>query len=315
MDRLLPVDVDSILKDIQTDVHSGATEITRKAAHGLLAYSQSEEIKEPDYSVKLILLGRAIIEAQPTMASLFNLVNDVLLNTETVADRESLESLRQATRQAVHRFLISMESGLEAIAKQGQVLITSGHTVFTHSSSATVIGILRNAVQQGKTVQAIATESRPHCEGRELGRNLGQQGISTRVVLDAAIGQYVKEADLVIVGADRVAEESFTNKVGTLTLAMAAREAQIPFYVACQTNKFLPASVVPMGEVHRLSEQHQGEEWMNVDLVYSLFEEIPNAWLSGIITEQGIISMNALAKSFRAFRVCGELLPQPAETH
>jgi translation initiation factor 2B subunit (eIF-2B alpha/beta/delta family) len=170
-----------------------------------------------------------------------------------------------------------------------------------------VAGILREASHQGKAIRAIATESRPFCEGRELARNLGQQGIPTQVVLDAAVAQYVKRADLVIVGVDRITEESFLNKVGTLSLAMAAREEQVPFYVACETNKFLPTTVAPMRAVLENSEQRAQEEWMNVELVYSLFEQIPNRWLTGIITEEGILSMNALARYFRTFRTSPEI--------
>jgi hypothetical protein len=46
---------------------------------------------------------------------------------------------------------------------------------------------------------------------------------------------------------------------------------------------------------------------MNVELVYSLFEQIPNRWLKGIITEKGILTMNGLAKYFRTFRVSPDL--------
>jgi ribose 1,5-bisphosphate isomerase len=313
MERPLPAGLAAtLLKDVQSDTHSGATEITQKAARCLLAFSEQGQPSAAACREQLIGLGQAIIDAQPMMSSLFNLVNRVLLDTESARDRGSVDALQRAIQESAHRFQESTQTALAAIARNGQKLLAPHSTVMTHSSSSTVAGILREASLQGKSIRAIATESRPFCEGRELARNLGQQGIPTQVVLDAAAAPYVKRADLVIVGVDRIAEESFLNKVGTLALAMAARQEQVPFYVACETNKFLPVSVVPMGAVLEESAQRAQEEWMNVELVYSLFEEIPNRWLTGLITEKGILSMDALARHFRAFRVSPEISKRPA---
>lgn len=300
--------VKTLLKDVEADVHSGATEITRKAVHCLRTFSEDPTLSPNVYWTHLVELGRSLVAAQPSMASLFNLVNSVLLAVEPLRQQSSADILQKATREAVSRFTQSSEAALQAIAQHGQGLITPHGAVLTHSSSTTVVGILRQAVRQGKAFRAIATESRPYCEGRELGRNLGQQGIQTRLILDAAIPQYVKQADVILVGVDRISEETFVNKVGTLAIAMAAKNYQVPLYVACETSKFLPASVAPLGDVLSDSEQHEEEEWQNVQLVYSFFEEIPNNTLAGIITEEGILSLNAVSKRFKAFRICQELL-------
>jgi translation initiation factor 2B subunit (eIF-2B alpha/beta/delta family) len=308
MERLLPSGpVAALLQDIQSDTHSGATEITQKAARCLLTFSEQGQPNADVCRDQMTQLGQAIIDAHPMMSSLFNLVNHVFLESEGARRQESVQPIQNAIRESAQGFLDTMHTALIAIAKNGQKLLSPHATVMTHSSSTTVAGILREASHQGKSIRAIATESRPFCEGRELARNLGQQGIPTQVVLDAAVAQYVKRADVVIVGVDRIMEESFLNKVGTLSLAMAAREEQVPFYAACETNKFLPITVAPMRAVLENSEQRAQEEWMNVELVYSLFEQIPNRWLTGIITEDGILSMNALARYFRTFRTSPEI--------
>jgi translation initiation factor 2B subunit (eIF-2B alpha/beta/delta family) len=309
---LSPGPAASLLKDVESDTQSGATEITQKAARCLMAFSEQGQPSPAACREQLIELGQAVIDAHPMMSSLFNLVNRVFLETEAARRLESVEAIQMAVRDSAKRFLESTQTALAAIAKHGQKLLSPHTTVMTHSSSTTVAGILREASLQGKSIRAIATESRPFCEGRELARKLGQQGIPTQVVLDAAVAQYVKRADLVIVGVDRITEDSFLNKVGTLSLAMAAREEQVPFYVACETNKFLPTSVSPMRAVLENSEQRSQEEWMNVELVYSLFEQISNRWLTGIITEEGILSMNALARYFRSFRVSAEISKRAA---
>jgi len=297
----------TLLKDVQSDSQSGATEITQKAARCLIAFSEQGQPNAATCREELVWLGQAVIDAHPMMSSLFNLVNRVFLESESARRSDSVEAILRAVRDSAQSFLESTQTALATIARNGQKLLAPHSTVMTHSSSSTVAGILREASLQGKSIRAIATESRPFCEGRELARNLGQQGIPTQVVLDAAAALYVRKADLVIVGVDRIAEDSFLNKAGTLALAMAARQEKVPFYVACETNKFLPAAVVSMGDALQGSEQRAQEEWMNVELVYSLFEEIPNKWLTGVITEKGILSMGALSRHFRAFKVSPQI--------
>ena len=76
----------TILKDIRADVHSGATDIARKAVQCLNAFSEEAHASPADYWKDLVGLGRALIAAQPSMASLFNLVNHVLLVVEAAKD-------------------------------------------------------------------------------------------------------------------------------------------------------------------------------------------------------------------------------------
>jgi translation initiation factor 2B subunit (eIF-2B alpha/beta/delta family) len=300
--------VATALNDVRSDVHSGATLLTRKAARCLDVFSEFRYLNATRYWTDLQTVGRALIEAQPSMASIFHLVNSTLLAVEPLRASGSVAVLQKGTRDALLRFMHAMETSLEAIAQQGQGLLTTECTVLTHSSSNTVAGIFRQAARMGKRIQAIATESRPFCEGREMARNLGQQGVPTRVILDAAVARYISDADVVIVGAGRISDDSFINKVGTLGLAMAARNAKVPFYVACESTKLLPASVRTVREVLDLSEQKTAEEWMNVEVVHSFFEEIPNQWITGIITEEGILSINALSKRFKNLRVSEGLL-------
>lgn len=297
----------AILKDLRADVHSGATEIARKAVQCLNAFAEEGHASAAEYWKDLVGLGKALITSQPSMASLFNLVNHVLLAVEPLRGSGDVNVLQNATRESATQFMRASDAALESIAQHGQGLITPNSTVFTHSSSNTVGGILRQAVRAGKGLNALVTESRPYCEGREMARYLGQQGINTRLILDAAIAHYVKEADLIFVGVDRISEESFVNKVGTLAIAMAAKLDQIPVYLACESSKFLPAAFAPPEEIMDNSEESTQEEWQNVELIFSFFEEIPNSFITGVITEEGILSMNAISKRFKAFRICQEL--------
>src|SRR6185369_14456750 len=100
----------------------------------------------------------------------------------------------------------------------------------------TALGVIRGAVAQGKHVTVLADETRPFLQGARLTAwELLRDGIETTVITDNMAGAIMRtgRVDLVVVGADRIAANGDTaNKIGTYTVAVLAREHQIPFYVA-----------------------------------------------------------------------------------
>lgn len=299
------------LNDIRSDVHSGATEMAKKGAECLIEFSQICPAQNPkEFWRELIALSKNLVQSQRSMASLFNLSNQVLLEVGPLVSREpDLKILRARCRAAAQNFTQQAEKALEKIAEISQSLIPSSAVVLTHSSSRTIVGILRKALGLGKSVRAIVTESRPHCEGRELARHLGQWGIPTQVILDAAIAQFLGRADIAFVGADSLSSETFMNKVGTRALALAAQEQAVPLYCACPSGKILPKGM----QTHLAPEEGAEvvlEEWSNVHMIMPFFEEIPSKYLSGVITEKGIFKPAAFMKTSTDFPVCQELLAE-----
>lgn len=91
----------------------------------------------------------------------------------------------------------------------------------------------------GIPVHVWVDETRPRNQGASLTAwELMQAGVPCTVVADNAGGWLMQQGrvDAVIVGCDRVAANGdVVNKIGTLLKALAAREAGLPFWVACPT--------------------------------------------------------------------------------
>jgi methylthioribose-1-phosphate isomerase len=85
-------------------------------------------------------------------------------------------------------------------------------------------------------------ETRPRNQGASLTAfELGSHGVPHTVIADSAGGHYMQNGavDLCIVGTDRVAANGdVANKIGTYLKALAARDNNVPFYVA------LPGSTI-----------------------------------------------------------------------
>ncbi len=100
----------------------------------------------------------------------------------------------------------------------------------------TGLGVIRGLRDRGALASVTADETRPLLQGSRLTAwELRQLGIEHYLTADGA-GPFLisqGQADAVVVGADRIAANGdVANKIGTYSLALAARRAGIPFVVA-----------------------------------------------------------------------------------
>ncbi len=231
-------------------------------------------------------MTRALIAAQPTMAPLVSLSSQVLLAVEAAPE---MSAARQAADDAASRFLTRQASAGDKIARHAVTLFPSRGVALTHSSSETVLLALQQARLVGLQISVICTESRPNMEGRSLAAQLAQGGIRAQLVIDAAAPGLASEADLLIVGADAVAEEGLVNKVGTYALAVAASPSGTPCYALCGTSKFLPS-----GYPLRIPDEDPSEIWTEappgLDIMNRYYDVTPWDLIRSVVTEDGVFS-------------------------
>ena len=100
----------------------------------------------------------------------------------------------------------------------------------------TALGVIRALHVAGALSHVIVDETRPLLQGARLTCwELAQLGIEHQLACDGAAPFLISQghADAVVVGADRIAANGdVANKIGTYSLALAARQAGIPFLVA-----------------------------------------------------------------------------------
>ena len=131
------------------------------------------------------------------------------------------------------------------VAEGALGLIGEGSRIVTISNSSTVQHALIHAQRAGRRLEVICAKSRPSLEGREQAALLMNCGLSVTLLEDAAAIEAAAHADLVLVGADMLTNRGLINKIGTRPMAMVAREAGVPFYTLCGSEKFLPPGFRP----------------------------------------------------------------------
>jgi methylthioribose-1-phosphate isomerase len=215
--------------------------------------------------------------------------------------------LKAALFAEAHAIAAEDEILNRAMGAHGQELIPDGSRILTHCNAGalatggfgTALGVIRAAVEAGKTVSVIADETRPWLQGARLTAwELLQDGIPVTLICDNMAGYLMSkgEIDCVIVGADRIAANGDTaNKIGTYSVAILAREHDIPFYVAAPLStidlSLSDGSLIPIEERSASEVTHCGGHPIapaGVAVRNPAFDVTPARYISAIITERGV---------------------------
>ena len=164
--------------------------------------------------------------------------------------------------------------------------------VFTHCHSSTVTHLLSKAKKDGKRFEVVCTETRPVFQGRITAKEMLALGVKATFIVDSAARSFMRDVDIVIVGADAITSEgNVINKIGTGTIALLAHEARKPFYVVAELLKFDPATAC--GEYEKIEERSPDEVWKDAPKALNVrnpaFDVTRRDFIHGIICEEGII--------------------------
>jgi methylthioribose-1-phosphate isomerase len=113
------------------------------------------------------------------------------------------------------------------------------------TGTGTALGVVKELHARGCVREVFADETRPLLQGSRLTAwELAKLGIPYRILADSAAAMAILggKIDAALIGADRIARNGDTaNKIGSLGVALACREAGIPFLVVA------PESTVDRG--------------------------------------------------------------------
>ncbi|XP_067209833.1 translation initiation factor eIF2B subunit alpha isoform X2 [Linepithema humile] len=182
------------------------------------------------------------------------------------------------------------------VAKVAAHFIIDGSTILTHSKSRVVLKAMKEAVESNKIFEVYVTSSSPDNSGEEMCEELTKMGISCTVILDSAVGYVMEQVDMVMVGAEGVAESGgVINKIGTYTMAICAKEVKKPFYVLTESFKF--SRIYPLNQVDLPDEFKYTSSTLNNNLrkEHPLVDYTPPHFISLLFTDLGILTPSAVS--------------------
>jgi methylthioribose-1-phosphate isomerase len=294
---------------IRTMVVRGAPAIGVAAAMGVaLGVRDSKAKTMPELREDFKRISDALASTRPTAVNLFWAIDRMKRLFREIATDGA--DKRKVAERLIEEALAIQEEDIESnrrMGDYGQWLLPNSGTILTHCNAGalatagygTALGVIRAAIENGKRLRVLADETRPFLQGARLTAwELEKDGIDVRVIADNMAGSIMRQGliDAVIVGADRIAANGdVANKIGTYSVAVLAKQHEIPFYVAAPFStldlKIPDGSHIPIEERDPSEVTHiAGVQIVpdGVSVFNPAFDVTPYQFVTAIITDRGI---------------------------
>jgi len=247
----------------------------------------------------------ALISTRPTAVNLSWADKRVLKVAENA---KSIDELVKKVEEEALKIWREDEETNRKLGEIGAKLLDDGDTVMTICNAGslatsyygTATAPIYRALEEGKRVRVIALETRPYLQGARLTAwELNKAGVDVVIATDNQMGIIMEKENvsIVFVGADRITIKGYVaNKIGTYPLALVAKEHGVPFYpvapistidLESKTGEDIEIERRPSSEVLYISGIRIAPE--GVDAIYYAFDVTPPKFITGIITERGIL--------------------------
>ena len=304
----------------------GAPLIGATAAYGLVL-----SILESNDNTFLKQSAKKLIESRPTAINLKWAVDRMMNKLSGINSEKILElAINEADKICTEDINFCERIGINGLKIIEEIFNKKKDTIniLTHCNAGwlatinwgTATSPIYHAHKKGIPVHVWVDETRPRNQGANLTSfELNEENIPNTIIADNTGGILMQrgKVDICIVGTDRtLANGDVCNKVGTYLKALAAKDNNVPFYVA------LPSSTIDWDTKNYYDipiEERSSSELSHVEgldennnikkiLIYPkksksmnlAFDITPAKYVSGLITEKGICeaSLDGLKKLF-----------------
>jgi methylthioribose-1-phosphate isomerase len=302
-------DYREVAKAIREMVIRGAPAIGVAAAMGVALGVQKSAAKTvEELKNEFAVICEALSKTRPTAVDLFwalermksrfaELTRSHLdlagIRQALIREAQEVHAEKKATDEAMGRF------GAEFMPKEGHVMTQCNAGALATAGIGTALGVIRVACEQGKKLHVLVPETRPYLQGARLTAwELHRGGIPLTVITDNMVGHFLKTGNVgaIVTGADRVAANGDTaNKIGTYSMAVLAKENNVPFYIAAPISTFDLS--IPSGEQIPIEERSAAEVThiqgvriapAGVAAAHPAFDVTPHRYIAAIFTERGV---------------------------
>ena len=263
-----------------------------------LAAEESRDFAPEEQIAYLKKASHTIANARPTTANRMTLITEKCVEVAEQAldkGKDPTEAIKQNTINSLNRRYYTMDQ----VAKYLIEKIPDNGTVLTQCFGETIIGmLLREAIEQNKTLRFFCAETRPYLQGARLTASCcAEMGFDTTVVSDNMIAYLMahEKIDLFTSAADTIAQDGYiANKVGTYQIAILAQKFGIPYFVTGipDTDKTSHESIkIEMRDPEQVMELNGIKHTLaGVKAIYPSFDITPPELIGAVVTDRGIFS-------------------------
>lgn len=303
-------DYKTLAEAIKILVVRGAPAIGVSAAYGVVLaaiQAQKETSTQKEYIDFIKKAIEELAETRPTAVNLFWGLNRMEEKLESVKDLPQDQIKEELLKEANKIYDEDIECNMN-IGKYGNEVVPQDARILTHCNAGalatagygTALGVVRYAHNQGKNIHVYADETRPLLQGSRLTAwELVKEDIPATLITDSMAGYAMKLGmiDMLVFGADRIAlNGDVANKIGSYSISVLAKEHGIPVYVAAPLSTIdiniengdqIPIEQRDKDEVRELFGTQTAPK--EIDTFNPAFDVTPSQYITGIITEVGVL--------------------------
>jgi ribose 1,5-bisphosphate isomerase len=301
------------LKAVAEDIISlkvqGATAVAVEGIKAFAGYIDRlpSTLSLNDFSDKINNAKTILLNTRPTEPAMRNGLKKIVFDIEHM-DSEEVDLKKVRAVEASNYYLDLLKTTKDKIIETGAHLIQEDYTVMTHCHSSITSAIFVRAHELGKNINAICTETRPRYQGRKTARELVEAGIPTTQVVDSAMRWIAKREsiDIIVIGLDAVTSQgTILNKIGSRLLALAAKESDIPLYVAGPLLKFDSDTVFGSRTIVEMRDDDELlKDWVDapkgLKVLNPAFESVSRDLIDALITEEGVFPPSVVFEMVRS---------------
>lgn len=294
--------VDQTVKEIKSLKVQGARNVAKAGVRAIMYAVEDSKAKTVNgVKADVVKAALKLSGARPTEPMLRNYLDETIgfVTSEIATVRTtSVKKFKESVIRSENEYLKRMQEDIARLKEYGAAMLSDGMLVVTHCHSSTVTGVIKEAHKQGKKLKIVACETRPRYQGRITAAELARAGLDVTITVDMGVAKFMKKADIVLVGADAInSTGDLVNKVGTRALAHLAKDYDVSFFSCAESYKYDPLTLYGVKE--RIEERSPKEVWerapRKVKVSNPAFDVTASRYISGYITEEGVIAPSALS--------------------
>lgn len=286
----------------------GAPAIGIMAAYTIFILAKkSITLQKETFRKKLNSAAETLANSRPTAVNLKWAINRMGRVLSDNFEKSTLEIVEVLKNEAIKIHEEDKKSCFQ-IGKNGIEILPKDAKIVTHCNTGslatggwgTALGIVYAAFEKNINLHVYVDETRPLGQGARLTYwELDQAGIPCTLITDSMAASLMAQnkINIVLFGADRIAGNGdVANKIGSYSLAVAAKHHKIPCYTVAPLSTFdldiKRGRDIPIEErsPNEISDFYRYNNNKNVLNIYNpAFDITPAELLAGIITEKGII--------------------------
>lgn len=309
--------IQRIADDIQTIKIQWATNIAKAAFEILMQELKVQKFKSfAELKSFVQQWTKMLMQARATEPMLFNGMKCALTKMKhweleirnwKLQKNWNIQKIKMWIIKALKIFLLDIQGEEKIRPGIWAKIIKKNSNIMTHCHSGSVVKTLVTARNQGKNIHVYNTETRPLFQGRRTSNDLVKAGVPDTMITDDTAPFFVDNLyesdvniDLVIMWCDAIKlDGSIYNKIWSFAIAMSAWHSKIPVYIVWSLTKVDAENKVKIEKRSGKELRSDAPKWLKI--VNYAFDMVPAKFITGIITQYGIIKPKDIKKYVKKY--------------